>query len=107
MVYLSGQRIGKTVITHIHHKINVPPSNGFSDNSFGFPRAKAGNFCVDKIGVLFIAIKYNIIFKDMPVFMAPFNDIIIHPPPPVFAAIQTDDPKGAYGYVFKDTFVTA
>ena len=39
--------------------------------------------------------------------MAPFNDIIIHPPPPVFAAIQTDDPKGAYGYVFKDTFVTA
>ena len=43
MVFMTTEAVGHTVIADIHHDIEIVPSDGFPDNTFGLAGAKAGN----------------------------------------------------------------
>ena len=104
---MSCQRISQTVVTDIYHEIDVLSADGFVDDSFGFPRAKAGYFRVDQVSVPFITVVNNVVLISVSFVSAPFNNIIVYFAAHLFAAVKSDDPQSSYRYVFKNTVIAA
>ena len=61
---------------------------------------------MNQVIILLITCKDNVIFKDVSVFLSPFDNVIIHSLSHLLTSGQRDDPQSAYRDVFQVSFCT-
>ena len=94
---MTAQGVGQRIVADIHHEIEVVATDGFPQNTFGFPGTEAGSLGVNKVRGTLIAFELEIVFLlVIPVF-TPLYNVVVDLGPQLFAALQWNDTQTAYG----------
>ena len=97
MVCVAAEGIGKAVVAHIHHDIDVIATNGLAQNTLCLTCPKAGGLRFDQVGIPFITIKFQVVFLLMFTVPAPYYNVVIDSGSQLYTARQRYDAKAAYG----------
>ena len=88
MIRLACERIRNTVITYIHHQVQIFPAYGLTQYAFCLAGSEARHARVDEIGILLITGKSDVIPVIIGTFMAPFYEMIIYFFPKLLTACE-------------------
>ena len=78
MIDIAAQGIGQAVVADVDQNIQVISADRLFDNALGFPGTKAGDSCVNDIGILLIFQKGQTVFRGVFALLAPPGQSRVH-----------------------------
>ena len=77
-VCVRSDRIGKTVVGHIYHNIDVVTTDRFVDGTLGFAGTETGILGFDNVRITFVSLECERIHSRILSLGTPFNQPVIH-----------------------------
>jgi hypothetical protein len=107
VVFVTAERIGKTVVADVNKKIEIGTSDRFVDRSLGFAGSEPRYFGIEDIGIALVALKGKGGMMLVLPFGPPFYKVLIDLMPHIHKAFKGNDTKGTNRYGFQVTLFLA